>query len=106
MGDADPTSDRQYLALTQRHERDDARLLELAAQAISTLAARLDRREDPRTTVAEVLCAVFGGGTGAERIDVVPGALADEEELIAAMVADPESLDRIVDVVLQLVSGR
>jgi hypothetical protein len=103
--DPDRGQDRPYLALTQRHESDDARLLELAAMAVAAIEDRLGSGENPVTAVLTVLTIVFGGGTGAEQMDTVPGTVPTEDERLAALLADPDSLSRIVAEVLDIVSG-
>jgi hypothetical protein len=93
----------QDLPLTLRHESEEAQRSELAATAIDAIAARLDRGEDPRTVVVEIIQAVFGSGTGADGMDQPPGeGCADDESALRAL-ADPATVDRIVNEILTIV---
>ena len=104
----DPNLGREqpHLALTPRHESDDARLAELAALAVKAIEARLRQGEDPRSAVEAVLRTVFGSETGVEHMDRVPGADPAEDERVAALLADPQSLDRLVSAVLNIVNSQ
>jgi hypothetical protein len=97
-----PARDRSHLALTQRHELDDALLAEFAALAIEAMAARIARGEDRRLVVVDIIQTVFGAGTGAEHLDQPPRAGTGEDEWIHARLADPESIKRIVRQVLDI----
>jgi len=91
------------LSLSTRHERDDARLVELAATAIRAIEHRIGLGEDPRTVVTDVVNHVFTGGTGAEDLDRTPGSAGDG---IDALLADPRVVDRVVATVLAVGRGQ
>jgi hypothetical protein len=101
--DADDTVERSYLALTPRQEADDIALADLAAVAIEAMASRMARGEDVQAVVVDVIRTLFGSGTGADRMDRPPGTDADVDEQVCERLDDPESVDRIVDVVLDIV---
>ncbi len=93
---ADLTSDRPPLALTQRHESDDALLRELAAVAIDAIAARLGRGWDLPQAVQDVIGTVFGSGTGTEYLSRLPGAGCDDDDRVRALLSDALAVDRLV----------
>jgi hypothetical protein len=97
----DSSPEPSYLSLSG-HDIDDARLLERAAAAVTTIEARLARSEDPRAVVVDVLTTVFDPGTGAEELDRCPGSGPDAGEMVTALLADPATLDRVVSVVREL----
>lgn len=81
---------------------DDAREAELAALAVVAIAGRLERGDDLRVAVVDVIATVFGTGTAAEGLDRLPGQDAGVDELISTRLADPRTVDRIVALVLEL----
>lgn len=86
-----------------RAAADDARRAELAALTVALISARVERGEDLRAAVVDVVATVFGSGTAAEALDRMPGqAGLDDAELVQARLADPQNVDRIVAVVLGL----
>ncbi|GAA1738393.1 hypothetical protein [Luedemannella helvata] len=91
-----------YLVLADRHETEDARLVELAAVAMDAIEARLASGEDARSAVVHVLGTVFGAGEPGHR----PNAASTTGDQVGALLTDPEALDRIVDVLSDLLSGR
>jgi hypothetical protein len=97
-------SDLPHLALVERHEIDDGHLAKLASAAVDAIADMLRRGEDPATVVHSVLQTVFGGGTGAEGLDRIPGTGPAEDERVVALVADPETIDRITKTVLKILN--
>ena len=103
--DPDRYHEMSYLALTQRHEFADTRLLELASLAVSAIETRLRAEEDPYTVVVIVLRTVFQG-SGADEMDSVPGAGPSEEERVTALLDDPVALERIVDRILAITSSQ
>lgn len=94
-----------HLALTHRHEVDDARLADLAAHAIAAIEARIRRGVEPRAAVAAVVATVFGTGTGADDMDLTPAAGPSADERAATLVADPATIDRIMAALLDIVPG-
>ncbi|WP_194891419.1 hypothetical protein [Catenulispora pinisilvae] len=97
-GDPDP------LPLTNPAELADARLRDLAAEAINTAAGRIRAGGDPRATVVDVLGVVFVGRTGADEMSCAPGSMADTDETVARLLSSPADIDRVVDVLLRVVS--
>lgn len=85
----EPARELRHLSLTQPHEVEDALLSELAALAIEAMAGRIVKGEDPRTVVAETVAIVFGAGTDGELLR-----------------ADGETLDRIVQAVVEIIEER
>jgi hypothetical protein len=53
--------------------------------------------------VAEVVGAVFEGGTGADAMDQAPGDAATDIDLVRRHLADPEALDRLVGKIREFV---
>jgi len=102
--DAGSPPERDHSIRARKHEADDTRLLELAAAAVQAMEIRLADGENPQTVVTEVLATVFGPGTVAEELDLRPGQGSDTDEVVAALLADPAAMDRIVRVVLDLLS--
>ena len=93
------------LALIPSHERDEALLHELAAQAIQLMERRIGAGEDPRHVVAEVLTVVFGDPIASRELDRPPNATG-RSELTDALIEEPTRLDRIVQTMLKLLEGR
>jgi len=105
-GDHDAAAvERQGLALVPAHEVDDARLLELAGEAVTAITTRIRHGEDARSAVLDVLEVVFGSGTGAECLDRSPGAAPAEDEYVATILADRATVDRIVVEILKILDG-
>ncbi|WP_203714080.1 hypothetical protein [Asanoa siamensis] len=98
-------SEPSYLALTERHEVDEARLTALAAEAVVAIEARVRAGVDPRTAVTEVVRTVFGGGTGAEAMDRTPATGPEADERGRALVAEPATIERIVSAMLDILPG-
>lgn len=85
----------------------DSVLLELAGLAVDTIRARTVCGEDPRSVVRDVVSVVFGGGLGADELDLPPGAVSTPvAELVAGQLADPAGVDRITDVALSILGVR
>jgi hypothetical protein len=84
------------LALTDRYEQHDARLVELAAAAIDALQVRLRAGVDEEAAVTEVLCAVFGVGVGAEDLECPPHAGANDADRVSALLRDPAVVRRVI----------
>lgn len=96
----------QPLALVERHEKDDALLLELATRAIALMERRVDAGEEIRAVVADVLGVVFGALPAAHDLDRSPGADPTGPEQAAALIADPDRLNRVVATVVELLRRR
>ncbi|MDT5029032.1 MAG: hypothetical protein QOE61_5458 [Micromonosporaceae bacterium] len=95
-------SESLQLALIDRDEMDDARLADLASTAVAAIEAQLRRGADPRDAVQTVLRTVFGSGTGAEELDRVPRRGPGDAERVAAMLADPATIERITAAALDI----
>ena len=95
-----------FLVLTDPGENTDARLRELAADAIEAISQRLAKGADPHSAVVEVLGSVFNGGTGAEEMDRAPGDGSHADERMATVLADPETINRIAGALLEIVKDR
>lgn len=103
--DVDTTPDHPGLSMVDRHEADEARLVDLAAAAVAAIEVRWRRREDLRSVAVDVITTVFGSGTGAEALDRPPGAAFDEDERVRRLIADPATVDRIVATIVDILSG-
>lgn len=93
-------------AVLAAHVADDARRAELAALAVAVISARAERGHDIRAVVIEVISTLFGSGTGSEDLDRLPGYDPGDDERVDFCLADPETVDRIVAVVLDLLAER
>ena len=91
------------LPLVEAHDVDESRLLDLACLALNAMVRRIERGEDPRTVVSEVVRTAFHG-TAAGEFDRAPGA-SSAAERAAELVADPAVLDRVVALVLCLLAA-
>ncbi len=94
------------LALVEQYEIDDAHLLDLATKAFTRIESRVKCGEALRPVVIDVLSVVFTGGSDVEHIGRVPGETPDTDELVARMIARTATVDRIVNVVTEILSGR
>ncbi|HKT03485.1 MAG TPA: LuxR C-terminal-related transcriptional regulator [Rugosimonospora sp.] len=92
-------SDSAPLQLTEPHEADDARLLELATLAIQAIEQRLQKGDDPRSAVIEVLRIAFGS-TSEPYLDQLPDVSID------AVLSNPATLDHIVTDVIKVLDQR
>ena len=103
---ADPGLPRagRYPTPAERPESDDARLLDLAALAIAAIRDGLRHGEEPAAVVVNVLSKAFGPGTGVEDMDRAPGEGSVADQRVAALLADPTSIDRLVAQVLDILA--
>ncbi|MFI6232724.1 hypothetical protein ACIBD9_04070 [Micromonospora sp. NPDC050784] len=92
----------ELLALVERHEKDEALLLELASQAIALMKHRMDSGDDLHDLVAEVLGTVFGALPAAHGLDRRPGDSPADPEQVEALIGDSDRLNRIVETVVEL----
>jgi hypothetical protein len=99
---AAPALDTSALLLVDRDEMEDARLAALASDALAEIQTRLDGAEDPLTAVADVIRTVFGEAAIGGDLDRAPLASPDYENTVAAALADPDEVDRIVLAVLKI----
>ena len=72
----------------------------VAEVAIAAIKSRVARGEEPRVAVVDVLRRAFAASTGVEDMDRRPNRGFDAHEIVAARLADPASIDRIVAEVL------
>lgn len=95
-----------FLPLAHPDEIADARLAQLAADAIEAIEARVRDGEELNSAVLEVLGTVFRGGSGSstDAMDDVPGHGVDAEERVAHLLADPETIDRIAQAMLKIIN--
>jgi hypothetical protein len=101
-GPAGGPAEPEPLALVERHEQDDALLLELAARSIALIERRMKAGEDVRVVVTEVLGTVFGAFPAAHALDRLPGDEPSGTDQVVALISDPDRLDRIVETVVGL----
>jgi hypothetical protein len=99
----EPASDSAQAA-RDAHAADDARRAELAALAVTAIRSRVQQGEDVHAAVIGVINAVFGSDTGAQDLDRLPAHDGTDDEWVAVRLADPATVDRIVAVVLDLLS--
>jgi hypothetical protein len=97
----DKSAELDPLLLVHRHEQDDALLDALAAEAIEVLTLRIQRGDDPKTVVVEVLTTVFGAFP--VEIDQTPGAAPSAPDQVVALIRDEEVLNRIVATIFDLI---
>jgi hypothetical protein len=94
------------LPLVPRHERFDARLADLASDAVEALSSLLRAGTEETAAVTGVVQAVFGAGIGAEDLDCPPHSAPSDAEEISALVADPGVVSRIVAVMREIIAER
>lgn len=92
-----------FVSIVAPHEAADARLADLAGEAIAAIAQRAARGEDLRKVVVEVVEAAFGAGTGADDMDRTPGSAPDVDERVARLLVDPATVERVVNTILDIV---
>ena len=94
------------LTLVERHERDEALLLELATQAIALMERRVDAGEEIHAVVADVLGTVFGALPISHDLDRRPGHEPAGPDQVVALISDPVRLNRIAATVVELLRRR
>ncbi len=92
------------LATVQQHEIDDARLADLASVALAAIEARLAADGPLGSTVASVIKTVFGPLDTTAELGGVPHAGPCDGGRISALVDDPAQLDRIAEVVRDILA--
>ncbi|MFJ7215405.1 hypothetical protein [Amycolatopsis sp. NPDC098790] len=97
---ADGAAEPVPLQLVGAAEEDDARLAELAEQALRAIEARLADGEDPPAAVRAVVRRVFGAGGAA--LDRLPHTGSTLDDWLATALADEVRLERIVATVLAI----
>ena len=101
--DPDRTTEPAALSLVGPDDADDRRLRELAALAVDAIGDRLARGVPARGAVTDVLAVVFGDGGGHDLARVPDGTPADGERA-ADLIAETAVTDRVVAVVLEILS--
>jgi hypothetical protein len=91
------------LLLTHPRHADDARLSELADDAVLAIQERLRRGEDANRAVIEVIRIVFGASRPGEDIDRLPHAEPGYDERVSTLLRNPSERARIVRSVLGVV---
>jgi hypothetical protein len=99
---ADGTAPDQPPAALDVWADADARRAELAALAVAVIADRVERGNDVRAAVVDVISMLFGTGAVADVLDRTPGQDGGDHEFVSARLADPRTVDGIVAVVLEL----
>jgi hypothetical protein len=93
------------LALGDPDAKMETEMLRLAAVAVGAIDRRLGAGQDTQATVVEVIRGVFGGPfTGT--LDRAPHDVADPLGGVTGALADPETLNRIVETVRAIISER
>jgi hypothetical protein len=93
-----------HLELVPQHEREDARLAEAAAVCLAVIRVGIGAGGAPRQVVANALTASFlSVGSLCQECDRTPLADGDTGAVVAAVLDDPEALDRVVGAVLEIV---
>ncbi|WP_433613704.1 hypothetical protein ACQP2P_04985 [Dactylosporangium sp. CA-139114] len=102
-GVEEPEIPERPLSLVARHYREESRLHSLAGLALDAIVRRVERGEDPRTVVAEVVRVAFGGSAGGDDLELglAPGE-SSLTRLAAELLGDEATVDRVVGAVLGL----
>jgi hypothetical protein len=94
-----------HLELVPQHERDDARLTEAAAACLAVIRSEIAAGGEPRQAVVEALTGSFlSVGSLCEECDRSSLVDGDPGTVVAAVLADPEALDRLVGTILDIVA--
>jgi hypothetical protein len=80
-------------------------LHEAAAAAIAAIEERVAAGEQVRAACISVLSEIFASGAGAESVDCVPSAAPDYSAQVELRLADPASVDRIADALLEIIAA-
>lgn len=93
-----------HLELVPRHEREDVRRTEAAAASLAMIRRDLAAGDEPRQVVARALAASYlSVGSVCDDIDRVPHSGVDPGEVVSAVLANPQALDRVVAAALEIV---
>jgi hypothetical protein len=96
----------RYVVQATHQDLVEAHVLEVVGAALDAIERRIGQGEDPYAVVSGALTTAFNSGTGVEELDDLPASAADMSAAVARSVADPDTLDRIVAVVLDLLAPR
>ncbi len=103
--DSGAPDESAHLDLVPQHERDDARLAEAAAGCLAVIRSGIAAGGEPRQVVADALADSFlSVGSLCEECDRTPLADGDPGTVVAAVLADPDALDRVVGTALDIVA--
>lgn len=103
--DDDRTGVPAHLDLVPPHERDDTQLAESAAVSLAIIRKGIAAGGVPRQVVADALAAGFLSAESLCREhDRVPLSGGDPGAAVAAVLADPRALDRVVSAALEIVA--
>jgi hypothetical protein len=91
------------LALDDPHQRIDAELLRLAADAVRAIDQRVAQGEAAEAVVVEVIRAVFGQTVTVAGLDRAPHAAADPVGGLSGALADGATVNRIIATVLGII---
>ncbi|BEL06354.1 hypothetical protein Q0Z83_045450 [Actinoplanes sichuanensis] len=89
------------LALNDPDDRIETELLQLAADAVQAVEARLSGGEPAEKAVAEVIRTVFGG-VGAAGLDQAPHTAADPLGDVSRALTDTATMQRVVSTTLSI----
>lgn len=92
------------LQIVETHEFDDAMLVHLAGLALDESRLRLDAGQRPRDAVAAAIATAFGETCAAWGADRPPHQDPLPADRIAALLRDPDELDRLAGAVLDIVA--
>jgi hypothetical protein len=92
------------LQIVETHEFDDAMLVRLAGLALDESRRRLAAGQLPREAVAAAIAAAFGEACASWGADRPPHQDPLPADRIAALLRDPEEVDRLAGTVLAIVA--
>lgn len=94
-----------HLELVAQHERDEARLAEIAVACLATIRTQIAAGREPREAVMEALTVGFlSVGSLCQECDRIPHVDSDPGAVVAMVLADPEALDRVVETIVDIVA--
>ena len=96
-------ADPRPLRTVDDHDLDDAHVAGLAGLALEAIVTGLRRDGDPAAVVVRTLQTLFLGGSGAEGLGRAPGTGPALDERLSVLLADPSTVDHIVERVLRIV---
>lgn len=98
-------TEAMHLELVAQHERDDARLADIAVACLATIRTEIAAGREPRQAVMEALTSNFlSVDSLCQECDRIPLVDSDPGAVVAAILANPEALDRVVGTVADIVA--
>jgi hypothetical protein len=96
----------EYVQYFEPDQVDDAQLSELAAAALEAITEQIGRGAAPGESVSAVLGLVFGADESTGEMDRLPGdgRTLSPRERAAQLILDPDVLDRVLALVLDLLA--